>query len=90
MKLKFVDVPEGGCFASGSGRPSKKLVDGRCASITKKGKQRIVRCPKQERDVQTTTCPLSLLGAGLSGPKRGLVEIGRALPHEPEKRKGRR
>lgn len=86
MKIRFSDLPDGTCFRSSSGRPSKKLPDGRCSSVTKSGKGRIVKCPKSERQVDSASCPLELLGTGLSGPKRGLVEIGRVLPHERRKR----
>lgn len=73
MKLRFDDVPVYGCAHTRRGKLVKKLEDGRCASISKKGKSRIVKCPSG--DVKTAQCPISLLGAGLSS-KGVIVEVG--------------
>jgi hypothetical protein len=77
VKTKFSALESGKCFSRGRrGGVWKKLPDGRMISVSKKTGKTLTRVVKKDPNITTVSCPLNLLGTGLSRVPDTLIEIG--------------
>lgn len=83
MKVRVSDVAVGQCFLQG--RSVKKKVADDKASIVKNGKVRS-RKIKGDPEVEQTSCPLEMLGIGMSRHPEMVVEIGDGNPLKRRRR----
>lgn len=78
MKIRISELPVGSCFMKGR-KVSKKTGDQEVVCLGKGGKER-KRTIKRDDEVESTPCPLRMIGVGLRGNPEAVLELGNGRP----------
>ncbi len=75
MKYTFTDLPIGSCFVGKNGKVKKKITEQKAALVKENGRVSMGKM-KSQAEVESTGCPLNLLGVGLRRHPEMVIQIG--------------